>query len=115
MSCCSSNTKPINPIVDSPESLVQENSHDSANDSRAMCPHCGISNRSVSRKTIYLMLRPAFFSQVVQGEYSFCDVPTCPVVYFHTSSGQVFAADALRVTVGLKQAEDPIPLCYCFG
>lgn len=27
----------------------------------------------------------------------------------------VFTKDALRVRVGMKEKEAPIPLCYCFG
>jgi hypothetical protein len=37
------------------------------------------------------------------------------VVYFAEDSDAVFTTDDLRVRVGTKEREDPIPLCYCFG
>jgi DNA-binding transcriptional MerR regulator len=37
------------------------------------------------------------------------------VVYFAAVAGAIFTADALRVRVGLKVKDDPVPLCYCFG
>jgi hypothetical protein len=37
------------------------------------------------------------------------------IVYFEDKSGQQFTVDDLRVRVGFKVKNDPIPLCYCFG
>ena len=39
----------------------------------------------------------------------------CPVVYFDDEGNHQFTVDDLRIRVGLKVNEDPIPLCYCFG
>jgi len=61
------------------------------------------------------MLKPAFLEQAMHGDYRFCSFPDCPVVYFEERSKQRFTIDDLRVRVGLKVTEDPIPLCHCFG
>jgi hypothetical protein len=37
------------------------------------------------------------------------------VVYFSEDGDAVFTTGDLRVCVGAKEREDPIPLCYCFG
>jgi len=35
-------------------------------------------------------------------------------VYFDSDADSVFRKRDLRVRVGLKETEDPIPICYCF-
>jgi hypothetical protein len=60
-----------------------------------------------------LMLKPEFFDQVGENQYRFCASPECPVVYF--SRARSFSIGDLRVRVGLKEKDGPIPLCYCFG
>src|SRR5262249_26483561 len=67
----------------------------------------------VTVRTMLLMLKPEFFDQVGDREYSFCASQDCPVVYF--SEDRRFMLDDLRVRVGLKEKGDAIPLCYCFG
>jgi hypothetical protein len=79
------------------------------------CGSCKGKSRPVSRKTVLLMLKPELLEQAVTGTYRFCAARDCPVVYFDEGSGQVFTEDNLRVVVGVKAREDPIPLCYCFG
>jgi hypothetical protein len=60
-----------------------------------------------------LMLKPELFDQVGEGEYRFCASPDCPVVYF--SREHTFTTGDLRVRVGMKEKDDSIPICYCFG
>ena len=43
-----------------------------------------------------------------------CDSPDCDVVYVSASGEQVINKKQLCVRVGIKEKEDPIPLCYCF-
>jgi hypothetical protein len=47
--------------------------------------------------------------------YRFCATPECPVVYFSQDGSALFHTSDLKVRVGIKEKEDPIPLCYCFG
>lgn len=79
------------------------------------CVRCSGKGRAVSRKTILLMLKPELLERAVAGNYSFCPEPECAIVYFDESGGPHFTVDDLRIRVGLKVKDDPIPLCYCFG
>ena len=79
------------------------------------CGRCAGQGRVVSRKTVLLMLRPELLEQAMSGSYRFCAARDCPVVYFEDDGSHEFTVDDLRIRVGLKVKDDPIPLCYCFG
>jgi hypothetical protein len=68
----------------------------------------------VARRTVLLMLKPELLERADAGEYGFCPDPDCRVVYFK-GGGPSFSTEDLRVRVGLKEKDDPVPLCYCFG
>jgi len=61
------------------------------------------------------MLKPDLLERALPGSYCFCPEQDCSIVYFDNSTGSVFTVDDLRIRVGLKVKDDPIPLCYCFG
>jgi len=76
-----------------------------------VCPACGKKGKPVAVLTVKSLVRdhtrvPALVS------YSFCRTADCEVVYF--SDPAVFKRPDLKVRVGIKEAEDPVPLCYCF-
>ena len=78
------------------------------------CPACGGRAKKVERITMENLLRPALVPQIGSTLYYFCETVTCPVVYFPYDSGAaVFQKPDLRVRVGLKETEDPLPICYC--
>src|SRR5262245_40643035 len=79
------------------------------------CPGCGSTSRPVARRTILLMLEPSLLDQLSDGVWRFCLGADCRIVYFVEDSSLVFTTKDLRVRVGLKEHEDPIQLCYCFG
>ena len=79
------------------------------------CSSCNGQGRPVSRKTVLLMLKPELLEQAMHGNYSFCSERDCSIVYFEDKGGHRFTVDDLRIRVGVKVTEDPIPLCYCFG
>lgn len=79
------------------------------------CTRCGAASRLVTRRTVLLMLRPELLDRAGEGEYRFCADPHCRVVYFTEGEGPCFTTADLRVRVGLKEKDDPVPLCYCFG
>ncbi len=79
------------------------------------CGRCAGQGKRVSRKTILLMLQPNLLEQAISGSYSFCAARDCPVVYFEDAGSHQFTVHDLRIRVGLKVKDDPIPLCYCFG
>ena len=81
-----------------------------------LCPTCGQRTKKVKRLTMEHLLLPGAIPQIGNTQYYFCETPTCSVVYFpyDTSAAEFHKAD-LRVRVGVKETEEPVPLCYCFG
>ena len=97
-----------------------------------LCPSCQQQGKKVKPRTVYALLKPEYRQEVVGYDpseedacgckpahgntgYRFCDSPTCEVVYFSETSGQVFNKSQLRVPVGVKETSGERPLCYCFG
>ena len=78
------------------------------------CVECGEAGQPVSTITLKQMVRPNFLKVVGKPGFRFCRSPDCDVVYFHPDGEQLRKGD-LRARVGLKETEDPVPLCYCFG
>ena len=60
------------------------------------------------------MLKPELLERAMHGNYNFCSARDCSIVYFE-DKGEHFTVDDLRIRVGVKVKDDPIPLCYCFG
>lgn len=109
MNCC---------LNDTPDEAATEGAErPSAEVSRALrnCPGCRAAARAVTRRTILLMIKPALLDQVDGKNWRFCAEPECRVVYFAEQDDAVITTDELRVRVGLKERQHPIPLCYCFG
>lgn len=79
------------------------------------CGSCKSKGRAVSRKSVLLMLKPDLLERAVHGNYSFCSERDCSIVYFEDKGREHFTVDDLRIRVGVKVKDDPIPLCYCFG
>lgn len=76
----------------------------------ASCPECGQKGKSVTTLTVKSLVRG--HHSVVPANYFFCRTPDCDVVYF--SEATRFGKRDLKVRVGAKEKEDPVPLCYCF-
>lgn len=82
---------------------------------QAACPSCGAEGRPVADKTIRAILGPTHAaSSMLAVERRFCRTPSCEVVYYGEDGGTIAKRD-VPVRVGLKEREDPVPLCYCFG
>lgn len=77
------------------------------------CLSCNGPSRPVTLRTMLLMLKPDLFNKVGRSRYRFCASPDCRVAYF--SLEHSFTTNDLRIRVGLKEKDHPIPLCYCFG
>jgi hypothetical protein len=60
------------------------------------------------------MLEPAQASSMLAVERQFCRTPSCEVVYYG-EDGRTVAKRDVPVRVGLKERDDPVALCYCFG
>jgi len=79
------------------------------------CPRCGRTGHAVGDVTLQSLVAPDRRPPAGAGPYHFCATPDCPVVYYAAAGGAVLERDALIVRVGVKETEEPIPLCYCFG
>ncbi len=79
------------------------------------CPGCGSVAQHVEVQTVKALLSPRALATFRSGSYWLCTSRTCDVVYFMDHTAPVFRLVDLKVTVGYKEAHDPITLCYCFG
>jgi len=80
----------------------------------AKCPACGVAGVAVATQTVKHMVKPEFLNLAGKAGFRFCGTGTCEVVYFHPDGERLEKKD-VRVRVGLKELEGPVPLCYCFG
>lgn len=78
------------------------------------CPQCGHPGQPVAVLTLKHTAQPEFLEMVAKPGFRFCRSADCDVVYFHPD-GDCLRKPDVRVRVGLKETEDPVPLCYCFG
>ena len=81
---------------------------------RTACPRCGVIGRPVEDRTVRAILKAPEALALLEVGRRFCRTPSCEVVYYG-DDGRVVEKRDTPVRVGLKEREDPIPLCYCFG
>lgn len=79
------------------------------------CPVNGQPTKSVGRRTLESLLTPEAKAALTAQPYYFCEASECDVVYVSALADHLITKEKLTVRVGLKETEDPIPLCYCFG
>ena len=82
--------------------------------SQTACPSCAAVGRVVSDETIRAILKPAQALPLLPVGRRFCATPSCELVYYG-DDGRAVMKSEIPIRVGLKEREDPIPLCYCFG
>jgi hypothetical protein len=80
-----------------------------------VCPTSGQETKPVSRKTVESLVKPEVRESLMPQPYYFCNVSDCDTVYVSAMGERVITKDMLTVRVGIKETEDPVPLCYCFG
>ncbi len=79
-----------------------------------LCPTNGAKGSEVPMTAVASLVRwEVGAARLVDPKYFLCPDPSCETVYFG-SGGAVIGKSDLRVRVGLKETEGPIPLCYCF-
>lgn len=76
-----------------------------------ICPRTGRATLPVERVTVTSHVAA---DDVPTVAFGFCDVPTCSIAYVGADGRLIDKAD-LKTRVGLKETDDPIPVCYCFG
>lgn len=83
-------------------------------ETRSRCRVCEQKARQVRRLTMEHLLKEPALAHLTDRSYYFCATPTCSVVYFSNEADSYFHKSDVKVRVGLKETEDPIPVCYCF-
>lgn len=79
------------------------------------CPVSGWRCKRVDLLTVRSLVRRLPLA-MPSTAYYFCDDPACDVVYFPPNSqAPIFRRADLCVRVGVKENDDAIPVCYCFG
>ena len=78
------------------------------------CARCGQPGRFVPTQTLKHQVKPEHLEAVEAAAFSFCSTATCEAVYFD-GNGIVLTKADVRQRIGLKETEDPVPICYCFG
>ncbi len=76
-----------------------------------ICPVCDQKGKSVPTLTVKSLVRE-HWRVPVSANFSFCRTQECDVVYF--SDEAVFRKPDVKVRIGIKENDDPVPLCYCF-
>lgn len=80
----------------------------------ALCPVSGTVGLKVGLITVKALLKGNALRRLEGKAYRFCPEPACDIVYFDREADSIFEKRDLRVRVGQKESEDPIPVCYCF-
>ena len=78
------------------------------------CLECAQPGKSVETKTLKHTVQPWHLELVNKPGFLFCRSKECCVIYFHPD-GECLHKPDVRVRVGLKETEDPVSICYCFG
>ena len=81
---------------------------------KANCPRCSQPGQPVALQTLKHQVKPDHLQTVEAGSFNFCRTAACDVVYFN-GTGIALAKADVRQRIGLKETEDPVPVCYCFG
>ena len=80
-----------------------------------LCPTNGAKGREVPMTAVASLVRwEVEAHRLVDPNYFLCRDSSCETVYFGSGRSIISKGD-LRVRVGFKEKEGPIPLCYCFG
>ncbi len=77
---------------------------------------CGNPGTPITRISVESLVREKRQSLLASPDgFSFCHTPDCAVVYFNNDTDEYIEKRDVNVRVGIKETEDPVPLCYCFG
>lgn len=84
---------------------------------KSHCPISGTLGKPVKLITLKsLLLEPAKARLDRNQDHFFCPAPSCSIVYYSGTGGEVYSAADLSVPVWQKASTDPgVPVCYCFS
>ncbi len=80
------------------------------------CRKCGKEGKPDKEITLKnLVKKPRLESIDNFDGFYFCETPGCEVIYFSNGQSIYLHKADVTVRVGIKETDDPIPVCYCFG
>ncbi|MET1123745.1 MAG: hypothetical protein ABWW66_00585 [Archaeoglobaceae archaeon] len=77
-----------------------------------ICKFCGSRGLKVLPLTLGAHLKEEHWDEIDENFY-FCPSPDCEIVYFNNLRDVYFTKSDVRTRVGIKEKEEPKPLCYC--
>lgn len=78
----------------------------------AVCPRCKRTGGDVENMTVAAHAKESCWP-LGDEAYSYCDDPSCEVIYFTRSGSRVLAKEDVKTRVTFKEKSSPRPLCYC--
>lgn len=78
------------------------------------CKVCGRQGLRVLEVTIRTHVVAEYW-KLLDGGFRFSSTPECSIFYYNNHNNIYFLKDEVKTRFGLKEAEDPKPLCYCIG
>lgn len=89
---------------------------DSVDKVSSVCKECGNIGKSIKEITIRSLVKESKLEDIKNPDgFYFCETPTCQCVYFNNIQQVYLHKEDVKVRVGVKETEDPIPVCYCFN
>jgi hypothetical protein len=79
---------------------------------RLPCPDCGETAMRVTAEPVRFYVRDP--TRITRETYYFCKTRGCATVYFDRDANR-FLRDELTTRIGVKEAQAPHLVCYCFG
>jgi len=79
-----------------------------------LCKICGEPGLRVLQVTVSTHIKAQHWNLLSDG-FRFSSSPACPVIYFNNNSDVYFLKDDVKTRFGLKEKDDPRPICYCLG
>ena len=77
-----------------------------------ICRECGSRGMKVLPLTLGVHVKEIYWDKIDDNFY-FCPSESCDVVYFNNKSGVYFRKLDVKTRVGIKEREEPKPICYC--
>lgn len=81
---------------------------------RCTCPENGKPYMQVPYATVLQHVKAPWQTHFREQAWYFCSDTNCDAVYFG-ADGTVISRSQLRTRVGIKEAADDAPICYCYG
>jgi len=82
----------------------------------SICKECSKNGRPVKKITLKNLVKSQKLGAIKNLDgFQFCETLTCKIVYFNNEQQIYLHKKDVKVRVGIKETEDPIRVCYCFG